>query len=71
MPVYTDYKRGGNLHTTTIRKVTGDATALRDELRVYLNKMEGEVRVNSLTNHVILKGHHKPEVEEFLRNRGF
>ncbi|KAF2738296.1 hypothetical protein EJ04DRAFT_486620 [Polyplosphaeria fusca] len=69
-PVYTDYKRGGNLHLTTIRKITGDLTSLRDELRVFLNKKNDEVKVNTLTQHVVVKGHHVPEVTQFLRARG-
>lgn len=55
LPIYTDYKRGGNLHLTTIRKVAGDLTALRDELRVFLSKKNDEVKINSLTQHVIVK----------------
>ncbi|KAF1956649.1 hypothetical protein CC80DRAFT_548144 [Byssothecium circinans] len=70
LPIYTDYKRGGNLHLTTIRKVTGDLSALRDELRVFLNKKNEEVKINSLTSHVIVKGHHVPEVTDFLKARG-
>lgn len=70
LPVYTDYKRGGNLHLTTVRKITGDLSALRDELRVYLNKKNEDVKINSLTQHVIVKGHHKSEVQKFLETRG-
>lgn len=55
LPVYTDFKRGGNLHLTTVRKVSGDATALRDELRVLLNKKNEDVKINSVTGHVIVK----------------
>lgn len=40
---------------TTIRKITGDLSALRDELRVFLNKQNDEVKINSLTSHVIVK----------------
>lgn len=54
-PIYTDYKRGGNLHITTIRKITGDLTALRDELRIFLNKKNNEVHINDLTKQVIVK----------------
>jgi large subunit ribosomal protein L49 len=69
-PVYTDFKRGGNLHITTIRKITGDLSALRDELRVFLNKKDGEVRINGLTQQVIIKGHHVDQVTKFLQARG-
>jgi large subunit ribosomal protein L49 len=55
---------------TTIRKITGDASALRDELRVYLNKKEGEVSINSVTGHVVVKGHHTAPIKTFLEQRG-
>ncbi|KAF2641255.1 hypothetical protein P280DRAFT_548993 [Massarina eburnea CBS 473.64] len=71
LPIYTDYKRGGNLHLTTVRKITGDLGALRDELRLFLNKKNEDVKINSLTSHVIVKGHHVQEVSEFLTLRGF
>ncbi|CAO2656437.1 Nn.00g052400.m01.CDS01 [Neocucurbitaria sp. VM-36] len=70
LPIYTDYKRGGNLHLTTVRKITGDLSALRDELRVFLNKKNEDVTINSLTGHVVVKGHHTSEVAEFLKARG-
>ncbi|RAR07227.1 structural constituent of ribosome [Stemphylium lycopersici] len=71
LPIYTDYKRGGNLHQTTIRRITGDASALRDELRVFLNRKNEDVKVNSLTNQVVIKGHFKGEIDAFLKERGF
>ncbi|KAF2869032.1 mitochondrial large subunit ribosomal protein-domain-containing protein [Massariosphaeria phaeospora] len=70
LPIYTDYKRGGNLHLTTVRKITGDMAALRDELRVFLNKKDEDVKVNTLTAHVIVKGHHHVDIAEFLKSRG-
>ncbi|KAL5415316.1 hypothetical protein PMIN06_004337 [Paraphaeosphaeria minitans] len=70
LPIYTDFKRGGNLHLTTVRKITGDLSALRDELRVFLNKKNEDVKINSLTSHVIVKGHHVPQITEFLKARG-
>jgi large subunit ribosomal protein L49 len=53
-----------------VRKVSGDASALRDELRVLLKKPEGEVTVNSVTGHVVVKGHHTAPIKEFLEQRG-
>ncbi|KAH6872618.1 hypothetical protein J4E91_001000 [Alternaria rosae] len=70
LPIYTDYKRGGNLHLTTVRKITGDISALRDELRVFLNKKNEDVKINSVTQHVIVKGHHPAEIATFLKARG-
>ncbi|KAF2001084.1 hypothetical protein P154DRAFT_619702 [Amniculicola lignicola CBS 123094] len=69
-PVYTDYKRGGNLHLTTVRKITGEAAALRDELRIFLNKKEGDVNINNVTGHVVVKGFHKGEIVKYLQARG-
>ncbi|KAF2174684.1 hypothetical protein K469DRAFT_705238 [Zopfia rhizophila CBS 207.26] len=70
-PVYTDYKRGGNLHLTTVRKVTGNLAALRAELRTLLEKDKYEVKINDLTKHVIVKGHHAPQIMDYLKLRGF
>lgn len=69
-PIYTDYKRGGNLKSTTVRKITGDLSALRDELRVFLNLKNEEVLINRLTQQVKLKGHHTSKITEFLKARG-
>lgn len=70
LPIYTDYKRGGNLHLTTVRKVTGDLHALRDELKTWLAKKDEDVKVNTLTGHVVVKGHHTGKIAEFLKGRG-
>ena len=70
LPIYTDYKRGGNLRLTTVRKITGDLHALREELRAWLAKKDDDVKVNPLTQHVVVKGHHKDRIAEFLTGRG-
>ncbi|KAF1946682.1 hypothetical protein EJ02DRAFT_366846 [Clathrospora elynae] len=70
LPIYTDYKRGGNLHQTIVRKITGDLSALRDELRVFLNKKNEDVKINALTQHVVVKGHHTAQIADFLKARG-
>lgn len=79
LPVYQDRKRGGNLKLTTVRKIDGDPSVLRDELRIALgfvgaNGTKGKVEdcvVNPLTRQVVMKGHFKPRVERFLRERMF
>jgi large subunit ribosomal protein L49 len=53
-----------------VRKITGDLSALRDELRVYLNKKNEDVKINSLTEHVVVKGHHTQQIKDFLEARG-
>jgi large subunit ribosomal protein L49 len=73
--VYTDYKRGGNLHLTIVRKVDGDLVALRDELRGVLGQQVGmdpdRVVVNGLARQVVVKGLVKGVVERYLRERRF
>ncbi|CBX98393.1 hypothetical protein IAQ61_010490 [Plenodomus lingam] len=68
LPVYTDSKRGGNLRLTTVRRITGDIRALKEELGKALDS--DEVGINALTQHVIVKGHHKEKIEQFLTERG-
>jgi large subunit ribosomal protein L49 len=53
-----------------VRKITGDLIALRDELRRFLVKPDEEVTINSLTGHVVVKGHCQEKVKEFLEQRG-
>ena len=57
---------------TRVRKIDGDASVLRDELRkaLGLTKKE-ECVVNPITGHVVLKGHFKDPVSRFLRERMF
>lgn len=71
LPIYTLRKRGGNLHLTKIKKVDGKADVLRDELQAFLGLGEKEATINTTTGHIMLKGHHKPSIEKFLRQRMF
>jgi large subunit ribosomal protein L49 len=54
---------------TRIKKIDGDRSMLRDELKVLLKS--SDCVVNSTTGHIMIKGHHKPQVEKFLRQRMF
>lgn len=56
---------------TRVKKIDGSVEALRDELKTALGLDAKEVVVNGLTRHVMLKGHRRPEVEKFLRERMF
>jgi large subunit ribosomal protein L49 len=78
LPVYSDYKRGGNLKLTLVRKVSGDPSALRDALRRELRDMMGgesvareRVVVNERTRQVVIKGLVRDQVVRFLRERRF
>lgn len=71
LPVYPEAKRGGSLKQTLIRKVEGDANALREDLIEHLNLKPEWVTVNGLTNHIIIKGWKKDNVEKLLKELNF
>ncbi|KAF2459379.1 mitochondrial large subunit ribosomal protein-domain-containing protein [Lineolata rhizophorae] len=71
LPVYRDWKRGGNLHLTIVRKITGDPHALRNDLRQYIGLEDEDAWVNSITKQVILSGFHVEQVHEFLKGKNF
>jgi large subunit ribosomal protein L49 len=48
-------KRGGNMKLTKLRRIEGDVTALRNDLREALGMDEKEVTINQLTRHIIVK----------------
>lgn len=54
---------------TRIKKVDGERSVLRDELKEVLRKKE--VVVNGVTGHIMIKGHVKPLVEKYLKERLF
>jgi len=56
---------------TRVKKIDGRVETLRDELRGALGLGEKEALVNPVTGHVVLKGHHRDQVERFLRERMF
>ncbi|KAF7522325.1 hypothetical protein G7054_g12169 [Neopestalotiopsis clavispora] len=71
MAVYERRYRGGNLKKTLLKKGEGNLQALRFDVAEALGVSEKEVRVNSVTNHIEIKGHRKDDVVQFLRNMGF
>lgn len=56
---------------TRVKKIDGKVDVLRDELRGALGLQEKECQVDPVTRHVVLKGHYKPQIEKFLRERKF
>jgi len=70
LPVYTDYKLGGNYKLTVIRKIKGDLKALDDCLRHHLGK-DIYCQINELTSQVKIKGIHKDAVVTVLKQLGF
>jgi len=71
LPVYEEAKRGGNLHQTRIRKLEGDLPALREQLITALNLPPERISINSVTQHIIIKGHYKNKVVKFLEGKRF
>ena len=71
LPIYTLKKRGGNMKLTRVKRIDGQVDALREALMTALGLQEKECVVNAVTRHVMLKGHLKPQVEKFLRERMF
>jgi large subunit ribosomal protein L49 len=73
--VYSDFKRGGNLKLTLVRRVSGEVGVLRDALREVLRASVGlekeRVVVNERTRQVVIKGEVKSVVLRFLRERRF
>lgn len=52
LPVYNDSKRGGNKKLTILKKIEGDARALKDALRTELGLEEGQIKINHVTGHI-------------------
>ncbi|KAL2356098.1 mitochondrial large subunit ribosomal protein-domain-containing protein [Cryomyces antarcticus] len=71
LPIYHTAKRGGNLHETRIRKISGSVQALRDDLQKELGVQNKDCTINTLTGHIIVKGWHKGRVTQFLLERQF
>ncbi|KAA8909813.1 mitochondrial large subunit ribosomal protein-domain-containing protein [Sphaerosporella brunnea] len=71
LPVYEEAKSGGTQLQTRIRKVEGNIEALRQALIENLRLQPERVWINSLTKHVLVKGHMKQRVEKFLREQKF
>ncbi|MCJ1235435.1 hypothetical protein MMC14_003403 [Varicellaria rhodocarpa] len=69
--VYHTTKRGGNLKETIVKGITGDVVALREDMIRMLGLEELHIRINQLTNSLILKGFKKPEVTKFFVERQF
>ena len=72
LPVYTEFKNGGTKHLTIIRRIEGDAEALKnDVLALFPEAPKDFARVNAINNQVILKGIHMNEIKEWLISKGF
>lgn len=65
LPVYTDYNNAGGVWTE-VRKIQGNAGALRNDLKAALDLSKREIWVQDTSNRVIIKGNHSQTVKEIL-----
>lgn len=65
LPVYTDYNNAGGVWTE-VRKVTGNAGALRNDLKKLLGLQNNEIWVKNAANVVVIKGNKLKEIKRIL-----
>jgi len=53
---------------TKLRKIEGDVNVLRSDLQNALGLTEQQVVINQLTRQIIVKGHKKAEIEQWLKD---
>jgi large subunit ribosomal protein L49 len=73
LPVYCNNKAGKTLKETRIRKITGDAYALKNEIvkALELDPVREKAEVNPLNGHILIKGRHTRSIQKFLLEKGF
>ncbi|KAI1440340.1 mitochondrial large subunit ribosomal protein-domain-containing protein [Annulohypoxylon stygium] len=69
--VYHKSKRGGNLKLTLLKRGEGDLMALKQDIKEALQLPRGDVTLNSVTRHIVIRGYKKPQVLTFLHALGF
>ncbi|KAJ2962478.1 hypothetical protein NQZ79_g2408 [Umbelopsis isabellina] len=72
LPVYLDIKNGGTRQLTIIRRVQGDAQALKEEVAsLFPDATKNFVTVNPVNNHVVIKGSYVNDIKHWLAQKGF
>ncbi|KAK2596344.1 hypothetical protein N8I77_013240 [Diaporthe amygdali] len=71
LSVYNDARAGGTKKQTVVKKIVGDARALRDEIAEELKFPKDDVKINPVTGHIKIKGFHADKVQKWLEARGF
>ncbi|QLQ81301.1 hypothetical protein HG537_0F00620 [Torulaspora globosa] len=70
LPVYTDYKAGGNKVVTEIRKISGDIIQLRNDLQAELPQIPQEAwKVVMQSKKIVIKGDAACKVKEVLQKK--
>ena len=67
MPVYTDYRVGGQRKVTVVRKVSGDLNALKEEL----SKVVSNSPIEEKMGRIEISGLHAEKVKLWMRRVGF
>ena len=65
MPVYTEFRNGGTRQVTVVRKIVGDAQALKKELEAFTGSP-----VREYVGRLEVKGLHSAAVKQFLAEKG-
>ncbi|KAI1126990.1 mitochondrial large subunit ribosomal protein-domain-containing protein [Nemania abortiva] len=71
LSIYQKSKRGGNYKLTVLKKGEGDLVALKQDIKEALQLPDSEISINSVTKHIMIKGHKYREVKNFLHTIGF
>ncbi|KAH7322829.1 ribosomal protein L49/IMG2 [Stachybotrys elegans] len=71
LPVYRDWKSGGNRKLTLIRRIHGDRQLMATELAKDLNVQREDVAVNPRTHAILIKGDRFEDVKNWLLSKGF
>ena len=56
---------------TRVKKISGDANALRKALEEHLIGRKMRCEVNPTTGHVVVKGHYREDIDRYLKARRF
>ncbi|RPA98908.1 hypothetical protein L873DRAFT_1807605 [Choiromyces venosus 120613-1] len=71
LPVYQEYKAGGNKLQTRIRRIEGNLSFLKKQIEEAFQMEKGHVTINYRVGHVIVKGRRRDEVVRFLLDLRF
>ncbi|KAI1455127.1 mitochondrial large subunit ribosomal protein-domain-containing protein [Annulohypoxylon moriforme] len=71
LSVYHENKRGGNLKLTLLKNGEGDLAALKQDIKEALQLPDRDVTLNSVTKHIVIRGHKRLQVLNFLQAMGF
>jgi len=71
LPIYESKKRGGNLLITTVNHISGDFQKLNKQLQQRLDVTSAAITIKQENNKILIKGHHKSAIKEFLEEKKF